>query len=92
MQSDVMLARLPPSGMFELLNGTAWARALGYLPKELSGKSLGELLALESGAAGEIVAAPSIRMDRPARGALARRANDFVSRCFSGRAAPGRAP
>jgi hypothetical protein len=57
LQADVMLARLAPSGTFELLNWTAWSRALGYLASELSGKSLRELLALESGAAGEVVAA-----------------------------------
>ena len=56
-QSEVMLARLSRSGMMELLNWSAWARALGYRPRELSGKSLRELLVLEGRAAGEVVAA-----------------------------------
>jgi len=56
-QSDVMMARLRPGGIFELLTSSAWARALGYRPEELVGKSLGELMALEKPAAGEIVAA-----------------------------------
>lgn len=55
-QSDVMLARLRPGGIFELLSSSAWARALGYLPEELRGKSLRELMPLEK-PAGEIVAA-----------------------------------
>ena len=32
-----MLARVRPSGIFELLSAAAWARALGYAPDELSG-------------------------------------------------------
>jgi len=55
-QSDVMLARLSASGIIELVNGAAWTRALGYLPPELSGKSLCELMPLEQGAAGELIA------------------------------------
>jgi PAS domain-containing protein len=55
-QSDVMLARLRLCGIFELLTVGAWARALGYGPQELSGKSLRELMSLER-PAGEIVAA-----------------------------------
>ena len=31
--SDVMLARLRPGGIFELLTSDAWARALGYPPE-----------------------------------------------------------
>jgi len=54
-QSEVMLAWLRPGGILELLSVRAWARALGYVPQELSGKSLGELLPLEQ-PAGEIVA------------------------------------
>ena len=56
-QSDVMLARLRPCGIFELLTSAAWARALGYPEEELSGKSLGDLMPLEKPAAGELVAA-----------------------------------
>jgi hypothetical protein len=56
-ESDVMLARVRPSGIFELLSAAAWARALGYAPDELSGKSLRELMQLETPAAGEVVAA-----------------------------------
>jgi len=56
-ESGVMLARVRPSGVFELLTATAWARALGYPADELSGKSLRELLQLETPAAGELVAA-----------------------------------
>lgn len=50
-----MLARVRPSGIFELLTA-AWAHALGYRPEELSGKSLRELMH-EKPAAGEVVAA-----------------------------------
>jgi PAS domain-containing protein len=56
-QSRVMLARVRPAGIFELLTAAAWARALGYSPDELSGRSLRELMGLEHRAAGEIVAA-----------------------------------
>jgi len=56
-QSDVMMARLRPGGIFELLTSGAWARTLGYLPEELSGKSLGELMPLEKPEAGAVVAA-----------------------------------
>lgn len=56
-QSDVMLARLSPSGILELVNWGTWARVLGYPPSELGGKSLGELLAHEGHAPREIVAA-----------------------------------
>ena len=52
--SGVMLARVRRSGMFELLTAAAWARALGYLPEELSGKSLRELMQLETRAAREV--------------------------------------
>jgi PAS domain-containing protein len=52
-----MLARVRPSGIFELLTAAAWARALGYLPDELSGKSLRELMQLEEPKAGELVTA-----------------------------------
>lgn len=54
--SDVLMARLRPGGIFELLSPGAWARALGYPPEELSAKYLGELMLLEKRAAGEVVA------------------------------------
>jgi hypothetical protein len=56
-ESGVMLARIRKSGMLELLTAAAWARALGYLPDELSGKSLRALMALEKRTAAEVVAA-----------------------------------
>jgi PAS domain-containing protein len=52
-----MLARVRPSGLFELLSVAAWARALGYEPEELSGKSLRELMLPEDSMAGRFVAA-----------------------------------
>lgn len=51
--SGVMMARVRPSGLFELLSVDAWARALGYAPDELSGKPLRELI--EKPAAGRVV-------------------------------------
>jgi len=57
MDSGVMMARVRPSGLFELLSAEAWGRALGYAPHELSGKSLRELMQLETPAAGRLVAA-----------------------------------
>jgi hypothetical protein len=53
--SGVMMARVRPSGLFELLSVEAWARALGYAPDELNGKSLRELIAKP--AAGRVVSA-----------------------------------
>jgi len=55
--SDLMMARVQPTGVFELLSPAAWARELGYPLDELSGKSLCELIFLEKPAAGEVVAA-----------------------------------
>ena len=55
-ESGVMLARVRKSGMLELLTAAAWARALGYQPDELSGKSLRELMQLEKRAARELIA------------------------------------
>lgn len=52
-----MLARVRPSGQFELLSAAAWARTLGYAPEELSGKCLRELLLPEESMAGRLVAA-----------------------------------
>jgi PAS domain S-box-containing protein len=56
-KSGLMLARVRPSGIFELLSAAAWARTLGYTPDELVGKALSELMPLENPAAGELVAA-----------------------------------
>jgi PAS fold len=53
--SGVMMARVRPSGLFELLSVDAWARALGYAPDELSGKPLRELI--EKPTAGRVVSA-----------------------------------
>jgi len=55
--TEVMMARVQPSGIFELLSAAAWARALGYALDELSGKSLTELMPVEKRAAGEVVSA-----------------------------------
>jgi len=62
-KTDIMMARVRPSGIFELLSAAAWARALGYTPDELSGKSLSELMPIEKPAAGEVVAALLDRQD-----------------------------
>ena len=55
--TEVMMARVQPSGIFELLSPAAWARGLGYALDELSGKSLSELMPVGKLAAGEVVAA-----------------------------------
>jgi hypothetical protein len=62
-ESELMMARVRPSGLFELLSAAAWARTLGYAPDELSGKSLCELMQLETPAAGQIVASLLDRKD-----------------------------
>lgn len=80
-QSNVMLARVCRSGTFELLTAAAWADALGYLPDELSGKSLRQLLQLEKGAAGKFVAALLDEEDiRPLEVTL--RCKDERRKCF----------
>jgi hypothetical protein len=56
-KSALMLARVLPGGIFELLSAEAWARALGYPPHELRGKWLHDLMPPEESAAGEVVAA-----------------------------------
>jgi hypothetical protein len=56
-QSGVMLARVRPIGVFELLSAAAWARMLGYPPEELNGTSLRGLMRLEKPAAKDMVAA-----------------------------------
>lgn len=53
--SELMMARVQPSGIFELLSPAAWARTLGYALDELRGKSLWELMPLEKRAADEVV-------------------------------------
>jgi PAS domain S-box-containing protein len=55
--SELMMARVRPSGTFELLSAAAWSRTLGYALEELCGKSLCELMPLEKRAADEVVAA-----------------------------------
>jgi PAS domain-containing protein len=80
-QSGVMLARVRRSGKFELLTAAAWARALGYLPEELSGKALRELMPLERRAAGEVIAALLDEEDaRPLEVTL--RCKDERRKCF----------
>jgi hypothetical protein len=56
LQSGLLMARLTARGTFELLSPAAWARALGYLPGELGGKYLRELMPLGAHAAGEVLA------------------------------------
>lgn len=57
-KSALMLARVRPSGIFELLSAAAWARTLGYTPDELVGKALSELMPpLEEPEANQMVAA-----------------------------------
>lgn len=55
--SELMMARVQPTGIFELLSPAAWARTLGYALDELRGKSFCELMPLEKRAADEVVAA-----------------------------------
>jgi PAS domain-containing protein len=79
-QSAVMLARVRRSGKFELLTAAAWARALGYLPEELSGKALRELM-LEKRAAREVFSALLDEGDaRPLEVTL--RCKDERRKCF----------
>jgi len=80
-KSKVMLARVRRSGLFELLTAAAWARALGYRPDELGGKSLRKLMQLERRAAGEVVAALLDEADaRPLE--LTLRCKDGRRKCF----------
>ena len=73
-QSEVMLARILPSGVFQLLTG-GWAHALGYAPHDLIGKVLRDLMQLES--AREVVTALlDASDDRPL---------DVTLRCKDGR-------
>jgi len=54
--SHLMLARILPGGAFEIRSAGAWADALGYLPGEISGKFLRELMPLERPTPSELVA------------------------------------
>lgn len=90
--SDLLMARLPAGGIFELLSSDAWARALGYLPGELSGKGLRELMPLETRAASEILAdlldpAADAPLDVPLRCKDAQRKYFRFYRRFDDRAA-----
>jgi hypothetical protein len=64
-RSDLMLARILPGGAFELLSAAAWADALGYLPGEISGKFLHELMPLERPTTSEFVASLLDAADSP---------------------------
>lgn len=55
--SELLLARLSPNAIIELVNGSAWARALGYTPHELNGNTLRALMPLQGRAADRVVAA-----------------------------------
>ena len=79
--SGVMMARVRPNGLFELLSIAAWARALGYAPEELSGKSLRGLMQLEQAAAGRLVRALLDHEDsEPVE--LSLRCKDARRKCF----------
>lgn len=56
-QSNVMLARMHPAGLFELLTAGAWARSLGYPLEELRGRWLCELMVPGKSATAAVVAA-----------------------------------
>ena len=53
--SEVMMARVRPGGIFELLSAAAWARTLGYALDELRGKSLCGLMPPGKRAADEVM-------------------------------------
>jgi len=61
--TEIMMARVQPSGIFELLSPAAWEHTLGYRLDELSGKYLGELMPIEKPDAHEVVAALLDRKD-----------------------------
>ena len=79
-QSEVMLARLRPGGIFELLTSNAWAHALGYPPEELSGKTLRELISLEQRADELVPALLDANADEPLDVTL--RCKDAQRKCF----------
>jgi hypothetical protein len=56
-KSGILMARVSPDGVFEVLSAGAWTSALGYAPGELDGTSLRELMPPEKPAAGRILAA-----------------------------------
>ena len=56
-QSRVMLARVRPTGIFEVLTAAAWGEALGYPADELNGTSLRDLMQIEKPEAEDVVAA-----------------------------------
>ena len=57
LHTQLMLARIPAGGAFELLNAGAWADALGYPLGEISGTFLHELMPVERPTTSELVAA-----------------------------------
>jgi two-component system OmpR family response regulator len=79
-QSGVMLARVRRSGRFELLTASAWGRALGYLPSELNGKSLRELMDEECAATETLAALVDEQDVRPLEVPL--RCKDERRKCF----------
>src|SRR5688572_16977211 len=56
-QSGLMLARILPGGVLELLSTAAWTRVLGYPAHELSGKWLHDLMPSAATEGGELAAA-----------------------------------
>lgn len=56
-RSNLLLARLRPSGAFELLSLAAWERALGYDAVELSGQSLRGLMPPGNDETGAVISA-----------------------------------
>jgi hypothetical protein len=80
-QSGLMLARILPSGVLELLSIAAWARVLGYPPHELSGKWLHDLMPSEESGAGALVAALLGETDTPPL-EVTLRCKDERRKCF----------
>jgi PAS domain-containing protein len=64
-RSGLMLARVLPGGVLELLSPAAWARVLGFSTQELSGKWLHDLMPLDQPAASEVTAALLGEQDSP---------------------------
>jgi len=79
--TEVMMARVQPTGIFELLSAAAWTKALGYGLDELSGKSLCELMPLEKPAADEVVAALLNKKDAQSL-PVTLRCKDARRKCF----------
>jgi PAS domain-containing protein len=80
LESRIMLARVRPSGRFELLTAAAWARVLGYEPAELRGKSLRELMPEKSRGAEMVAALLDERNAEPLEITL--RCKDERRKCF----------